>query len=630
VNDPNDAYTPVAPAFSQQWVSQILSTYGPANTGGVRIWEMDNEPEWWDGVHIDIYQQPATYDDMIVRNLKWAQAVKGADPSALVSGPVPSGWSGMLFSSLDMHDGWGKSPYQYWDNPLDYKAHGSVYWIPYYLQQMKQFEKQNGFRLLDIVDVHGYVAPGGLSGSVGDAAMETLRMTSTRALWDPNYLVPGGGYEDASGAEVAVSLVPRMRQWVADNYPSTKTAITEYNWGAPDTITGAIAQADILGIFGREQLDYATVWTSLSPTTPGTFAFKTYLNYDGNGGHFGDTSVAATSSNPDQLSIFAALRYDSALTVVVLNKTSNDLTDAITLANFVPAGTGQVWQYSGANLAAIVRQPDLDVGSGGLSSTFPAQSITLLVIPQAPSVMTVPQPVVSAVTNAASYDTKAVSPGEIVSIWGAGLGPAAGANLTLDSNSLVETSLLGTQVLINGDPAPLTYAGPGQVNAVVPYEVASATAANVVVVYQGNASATFAIPVAAARPGIFTHTGSGTGQGAILNQDQSVNGVLSPAARGSWISIYATGEGVTTPPGVDGRVSGYKGTPLPKTKAACSATIGGQTANVNYCGEAPYFTAGVLQVNAQVPDSISPGSSVPVTITVGGVTSQANVTIVVQ
>jgi uncharacterized protein (TIGR03437 family) len=77
-------------------------------------------------------------------------------------------------------------------------------------------------------------------------------------------------------------------------------------------------------------------------------------------------------------------------------------------------------------------------------------------------------------------------------------------------------------------------------------------------------------------------------------------------------------------------VSGYKGTPLPKTKAACSATIGGQTANVNYCGEAPYFTAGVLQVNAQVPDSINPASSVPVTITVGGVTSQTNVTIAVQ
>ena len=152
--------------------------------------------------------------------------------------------------------------------------------------------------------------------------METLRMTSTRALWDPSYYPPGGGYEDATGAEVAPRMVPRMRQWVADNYPGTMTAITEYNWGAPDSITGAIAQADILGIFGREQLDYATVWTSLSPTTPAAFAFKIYLNYDGNGGQFGGTSVSATSGNPDQLSIFAALRYDSALTSVVLNKTS--------------------------------------------------------------------------------------------------------------------------------------------------------------------------------------------------------------------------------------------------------------------------------------------------------------------
>jgi len=630
INDPNDAYIPVTPAFSQQWLSQLLPAYGPANTGGVRIWQMDNEPEWWYGVHSDIYQQAATYDDMMARNLKWAQAVKAIDPTALVSGPVPAGWSGMLFSRLDINDGWGKAPYQYWDNPLDYQAHGSVYWIPYYLQQMKNFEQQNGYRLLDMVDVHGYVTPSGLSGTVGDAAMETLRMTSTRVLWDSNYYPPGGGYEDATGAEVAPALVPRMLQWVANNYPGTKTAITEYNWGAPDTITGAIAQADIVGIFGREQLDYGTVWTSLSPTTPATFAFKTYLNYDGNGGHFGGTSVSASSSDPDSLSIFAALRYDSALTIVVLNKTSSDITDAITLANFLPAGAAQVWQYSSANLGAIVRQSGLNVGSSSLSATFPAQSITLLVIPQAQSAMAVPQPVVNAVTGGASYDTTAIAPSEIVAIWGTGLGPSAGANLTLDSNGLVETSLGSTQVFINGNPAPLIYAGAGQVNAVVPYEVASDTSAMVVVVYQGNASAPFAIPIAAARPGIFTHSGGGTGQGAVLNQDQSVNSASSPAARGSWIAIYATGEGTTTPPGVDGRVSAYKGTPLPKPQAVCSVTIGGQTASVNYCGEAPDFTAGVLQVNAQVPEPISPGNSVPVTITVGGVTSQANVTIAVQ
>jgi uncharacterized protein (TIGR03437 family) len=277
-----------------------------------------------------------------------------------------------------------------------------------------------------------------------------------------------------------------------------------------------------------------------------------------------------------------------------------------------------------------VRQPDLSANSSGLNTTFPAQSITLLVVPQAQSAMPVPQPAVNAVTGGAAYDTTAVSPGEIVAIWGTGLGPAAGANLTLDSNGLVQTSLGGTLVFINGNPAPLIYAGAGQVNAVVPYEVASSTTVNVVVVYQGNASTPFPIAIAATRPGIFTHSGSGTGQGAILNQDQSINGASSPAARGSWVAIYATGEGITTPAGVDGRVSAYHGTPLPKAQAACSATIGGQPANVNYCGEAPDFTAGVLQMNVQVPDSINPGTSVPVTITIGGVTSQANVTIAVQ
>jgi uncharacterized protein (TIGR03437 family) len=371
------------------------------------------------------------------------------------------------------------------------------------------------------------------------------------------------------------------------------------------------------------------MWGTPNPTDPGAFAMKIFLNYDGNGSQFGGTSVSATSDNPDVLSIFAAQRNDSALTVLVLNKTASALADTISLANFTPAGTAQVWQYSAANLGAIVRQsPDLSVASGGVSTTFPAQSMTLLVIPQAQSAMSVPQPVVTSVTNAASYDATGVSPGEIVAIWGQGLGPATGANLALDSNGLVATSIGGTQVFVNGNPAPLTYAGKGQVNAVVPYEVATATAANVVVVYQGNASAPFQIPIAAVKPGIFTSGGLGNGQGAILNADFSVNSAANPASRGTWISIYGTGEGVTTPPGVDGRVTG---TPLPKAAAAnCTATIGGQPASVSYCGEAPGFTAGVLQVNALVPESIAPGSAVPVTITVGGGASQTGVTLAVR
>jgi len=627
VDNPHDAYEPMDQTFAQEWVSYIRKRYGSANAGGVSLWSMDNEPEWWYGVHIDIYQSAATYDDMLARNIKWAKAVKAVDPTALITGPVPGGWSGMLFSRADMDSGWGTQPYQYWDNPTDQKAHGGIAWIPYYLQQMRQFEQANGYRLLDYLDVHAYLAPSGLSSSQGNSAMETLRMTSTRALWDPNYLVPGGGFNDATGAEVAPHLIPQMQQWVNQNYPGTNLAITEYNWGALNSITGAIAQADILGIFGTYGLGLGTLWAPPAPTDPGAFAFKIFLNYDGHGSQFGGTSVSGTSSNSDALSIFAAQRVDSALTVLVLNKTTGDISDSISLANFTPAGTAQVWQYSQTNLAAIVRQnSDINVSGNSLTATFPAYSMTLLIIPQAQSAMSEPQPVVSAVKSAASYDASGVSPGEIVAIFGQSLGPADGS-LSQPDSGVWGTSFRGVQVYFNGNPAPIYYVSQTQLNAIIPYEVAGQQTVNLVAVYQGNASAPFPVAVAAAKIAIFTNDSSGHGQGAILNQDYSLNGPANPAPRGQYVFIYGTGEGPTTPPGVDGRIT--TGTPLPKVSLKCSVTIGGQSAMLNYCGEAPGFTAGLVQINARIPDSVTPGV-VPVSITVGGVTSQTGVTVAVK
>jgi uncharacterized protein (TIGR03437 family) len=457
--------------------------------------------------------------------------------------------------------------------------------------------------------------------------METLRMTSTRALWDPNYLVPGGGFNDATGAEIAPELVPRMQQWVSQNYPGTNTAITEYSWGALNSITGAIAQADILGIFGAYGLGLGTLWGAPNPTDPGAFAFKIFLNYDGNGNRFGSTGISATSGDPDTLSIFAAQRVDSALTILVLNKTANSISDTVSLANFIPAGTAQVWQYSSANLAAIVRQsPDLSVSGNSLSATFPAYSMTLLVVPEAQSALPAPQPVVTAVTSAASYDATGISPGEIAIVWGTGLGPSTLANLQV-AGGILSNNIGGVQVYFNGYPAPMVYALGTQLSAVVPYEVAAQQTASVVVVYQGNASTPFQIPIAAAKPAIFTNDASGSGQGAVLNQDYSRNGSASPAPRGQYIFIYGTGEGVTTPPGLDGRITT---TPLPQVSSSCAVTIGGQSATFNYCGEAPGDTAGVFQVNALIPESVTPGNSVPITITIGGVTSQANVTVAVK
>ncbi len=183
-----------------------------------------------------------------------------------------------------------------------------------------------------------------------------------------------------------------MQSWVAADYPGTKTAITEYNWGGMESINGALAQADILGIFGSYGLDLATLWPTSNPSTqvPGMTAFKIYRNYDGAGSTFGGIALASTSAAQGQLSVYGALRTaDDMVTVVVINKTYGDLTSVLSLANLTPNGTAKVYVYSNANLNAITAQAGLTVTppapsstTSTLTATFPAQSITLLVIPK--------------------------------------------------------------------------------------------------------------------------------------------------------------------------------------------------------------------------------------------------------
>ena len=174
-----------------------------------------------------------------------------------------------------------------------------------------------------------------------------------------------------------------MKAWVAQYYPGTKVAITEYNWGALDDINGALAQADVLGIFGREGLDLATIWGEPQPTQPGAYAFRMYRNYDGAGSRFGDVSVSAASSDQGQLAVYAAQRSsDRALTVMVVNKTGTELTSPLSVAGFTGNRTAQRFTYSPADLTSIVRGDDLPVTRGTATATYPANSITLLVLPR--------------------------------------------------------------------------------------------------------------------------------------------------------------------------------------------------------------------------------------------------------
>jgi uncharacterized protein (TIGR03437 family) len=203
--------------------------------------------------------------------------------------------------------------------------------------------------------------------------------------------------------------------------------------------------------------------------------------------------------------------------------------------------------------------------------------------------------------------------------------------LKLDEAGVVVSKLNGLQVTFDGKAAPLIYTSANQTNLIVPYEAAGKTSTVMQVVYAAAAgtlqTAAWVLPVAASAPGVFTIDATGTGQAAVLNQDGSVNSPTNPAARGSVISIYATGEGQTSPEGVTGSVtpSNTKAPMLPVT-----VTIGGIGATVQYAGSAPGEVAGLLQVNAVVPPGVSRGVAVPVTVSVGGIASQAGVTIAVN
>lgn len=369
-NDSLDTSVAVGPSFVKDWVAHLVGRYGTAANGGVRFYNLDNEPMLWHSTHRDIHPNPVTYDELRDRTLQYALALKQADPSALTLGPVLWGWCAYFYSAAD-----GCSP------GADYASHANTPFIVWYLQQMQAYQTTNGLRLLDYLDLHYYPQAAGVAlQPAGSAATQALRLRSTRSLWDPTY-VDESWISDTAQGGVAVNLIGRMKDWVNANYPGTRLAISEYNWGAPESINGALAQADVLGIFGREGLDLATLWDPPNSGDPLAYAFRIYRNYDGQGHKFGETSVRATSSNQDQLSIYAAQRGDLALTILVINKTGGTLTSTLSMNGFTAAPSARVFRYSSANLNAIVEAPVQAVSPTGFSADFPANSITLFIVP---------------------------------------------------------------------------------------------------------------------------------------------------------------------------------------------------------------------------------------------------------
>jgi uncharacterized protein (TIGR03437 family) len=249
------------------------------------------------------------------------------------------------------------------------------------------------------------------------------------------------------------------------------------------------------------------------------------------------------------------------------------------------------------------------------------------VLTPVPQVGNRPLFVSSGMVDAASAQPGAVTPGKIIVLYGSRIGPATLTGARLAGDGRLATDLGGAQVLFDGTPAPLIYASSGQVAAVVPYSVEGKPGTQVQVRNGSNTSDLVAMPVAPVAPSIFSADYTGSGQGAILNEDGlTVNSAAHPAVKGSVVAIYATGEGQTDPGGVDGQLAGAT---LPKPRLPIKVLIDGKAAEVRYAGAAPGQVAGLFQVNARIPDDAASGE-VPIQVQVGGASSQPGITLVVK
>ena len=266
--------------------------------------------------------------------------------------------------------------------------------------------------------------------------------------------------------------------------------------------------------------------------------------------------------------------------------------------------------------------------SGSFTLTSPGVASTTVTISLFISASSTPQPFI--ISNAASGVGSQLSPGEIITIKGSGLGPGNPVSFTL--SSLLNQTLAGVQVTFNGFSGTLLYVSSTQINVTVPYEIGSSTTVTIVVSYQGVPSSPITQQTGATSLGLFTDNSTGSGQAAAVNQDYTYNTPATPAPQGSYISVYATGGGQTVPASTDGEVSPTTSLLPLLLQQSIAATIGGKPATIVFAGAAPGDVTGVIQFNIQVPTGVS-GSALPIVILRNGnpaLSSQATATVAVQ
>jgi len=323
--------------YMDEEVNFLVNKFGNASTQtGIKGYALDNEPDIWFSTHPRIHPKRQTCEEIIAKSAALAKAVKKVDPYVEIFGPASYGFNGFK-TFQDAPDWYSKYQYKY------------DWFLSYYLDMMKKESKKAGKRLLDVLDIHWYPEAQGegkriVTNGVFPGINAAARVQAPRSLWDPTYSETSWICQSGN---CPIQLIPHIQKSIKKYYPGTKLGITEYDYGGGDHISGGIAMADVLGIFGKYGVYFATYWNSEGGSYTSA-AFKLYRNFDGANGTFGDTKIKAESDDVVSMPVYASVNQgeDATIHIIVINRDmANTQTAHFTIKSKNIYKSGIVWGF---------------------------------------------------------------------------------------------------------------------------------------------------------------------------------------------------------------------------------------------------------------------------------------------
>lgn len=360
--------------YMDEYVNFLVDKYGTAKTAtGIKGYSIDNEPALWANTHSRVHGDPVGCEELVDKSVELSKAVKNVDPDAEIFGPALYGFAAYL-SLQDAPD---------WKAGLknDYN-----WFIDYYLEQMKKKSDEEDKRLLDVFDIHYYpeAKGGGKRITFGEdptnIECNKARLQAPRTLWQESYREDS--WLSESGFDKYHPIIPKIQESIKKYYPGTKLAFTEYDFGAGENITGGIAQADVLGVFGKNDVYFATYWgDGKKPYI--TSGFNLYTNYDGKGSQYGDTNVKCEVSDVETASAYSSVMKtdDGKLHVILLNKNyDNSTTFNLSINSSTQYKSGKAWGFDRTSSNITERQAVKGITDNKFTYTLPALSAYHLIL----------------------------------------------------------------------------------------------------------------------------------------------------------------------------------------------------------------------------------------------------------